>query len=142
MARLLSGALTDLRKMKADAPASQYTAHVSDPGCEDAYFVAYSPKFRLAFGYVWKREDFPWLGIWEENCSRPHAPWKNCEVTRGMEFGASPFPETRRAMVERVRLLNTPTYRWMPAGATLSAEYWIQSRVTDQTPEKLDWPVS
>ena len=30
---------------------------------------------QLAFGYVWKRADFPWLGIWEENYSRTLPPW-------------------------------------------------------------------
>ena len=28
-----------------------------------------SPASKLAFGYVWRRADFPWLGIWEENHS-------------------------------------------------------------------------
>ena len=39
-----------------------------DPGQETAFFVAFSPAARLAFGYVWQRADFPWMGIWEENC--------------------------------------------------------------------------
>jgi len=136
------GTFADLQKMNSAAPASQYTAHVADPDREDAFFVAYSPAYRLAFGYIWKRNDFPWMGIWEENCSRPHAPWSSREVTRGMEFGVSPFPETRREMVARGALLDTPTYRWIPAKTTLKAEYWISSRVTDQVPELLTWPAS
>lgn len=136
------GSYADLRKMNANAPASQYTAHVADAQREYAFFVAFSPKFRLAFGYVWKREDFPWLGIWEENCSRPHAPWNRRAVTRGMEFGVSPFPEPRREMVERNSLLDTPTYKWIPARGTLKAEYWILSRIADQVPEDLSGPAS
>ena len=53
------------------APASSaYTAHLMDPAQTHAYFVAHSPRHQLAFGYVWNRRDFPWLGIWEENASR------------------------------------------------------------------------
>jgi hypothetical protein len=37
------------------APASGYTAHLTDPQRDQAYFVVFTPQFRLAFGYVWKR---------------------------------------------------------------------------------------
>ena len=36
-----------------------------------------------------------------------------------MEFGVSPMPETRRAMIERGTLFGVPTYRWIPARTTL-----------------------
>ena len=90
----------------------------ADPQRDHAYFVAFSPQFRLAFGYIWKRADFPWLGIWEENCSRQASPWDGKTVTRGMEFGVSPFPETRREMVDRNRLLDAPAYKWIAVPRT------------------------
>ena len=130
----------DLRKMHALRPASSYTAHVADPAQEHACFVAFSPQYKLAFGYVWKTADFPWMGIWEENCSRPGPPWDGRTITRGMEFGVSPFPESRRAMIERSRLLDTPTYKWLPARGRLEAEYWISSRITGEIPGSLTWP--
>ena len=134
------GGQSDMRQMHLTSPASGYTAHVGDPRREHAYFVAFSPQFRLAFGYIWKRRNFPWLGIWEENCSRQASPWDGRTITRGMEFGVSPFPETRREMVERNRLLDTPTYKWIPARGRLEAEYWILSQVADSIPESLSWP--
>ena len=129
-----------MRQMHRTAPASGYTAHLADPKRERAYFVAFEPKFRLAFGYIWRRTDFPWLGIWEENCSRQAAPWDGRTVTRGMEFGVSPFPETRREMVERNRLFDAPTYKWISARGRLEAEYWIVSQVAEVIPESLSWP--
>jgi hypothetical protein len=126
--------------MNPTAPASGYTAHLTDPQRKDVYFVAYEPKFRLAFGYIWKRNDFPWLGIWEENCSRQAPPWNGRTVTRGMEFGVSPFPETRREMVERNRVFDTPGFKWIPSRGRLEAEYWIVSQLTDAIPESLTWP--
>ena len=130
----------NLQQMNNIAPASGYTAHVADPQQDDASFVAFSPAHKLAFGYIWKRADFPWMGIWEENCSRPGSPWDSRTITRGMEFGVSPFPESRRAMVERGTLLDTPTYKWMPARGRLDAEYWITSQIADAIPESLSWP--
>ena len=57
-----------------------------------------------------------------------------------MEFGVSPFPETRRQMVDRNSLFNTPTYRWMPAKGRITVEYWIIVRSTDTIPESLERP--
>lgn len=136
------GGPADLRQMHATAPASGYTASLAVQESDNAYWVAYAPEFRLAFGYIWKRVDFPWLGIWEENCSRQASPWDGRTITRGMEFGVSPFPESRREMVERNRLLNTPTYKWIAAHGRLEAEYWITSQLADAVPEAFEWPES
>jgi hypothetical protein len=125
-----AGGTVDLQQMSAAPRSSAFTTHLMDPAQDRAYFVAYSPKARLAFGYAWKRSDFPWLGIWEENFSRLHAPWGGRSLTRGMEFGVSPFPESRRRMVDRGTLFNVPTFRWLPARATLEAEYWAATAET------------
>ena len=68
-----------------------------DGGTVDAFFVAFCPATRLAFGYVWSRADFPWLGIWEENHSRRGEPWNAGTLTRGMEFGDR-INQARRAL--------------------------------------------
>ena len=74
--------------------------HLMDPAREQACFVAFSPRARAAFGYVWRRADFPWLGIWKKTTAARRR--RECStLTRGMEFGVSPMPETRRQMVER-----------------------------------------
>ena len=54
-----------------------------------------------------------------------------------MEFGVSPFPETRRAMVERGRLFDTPTYCWLPARAVVEASYRIVLQTAASIPETL-----
>jgi hypothetical protein len=136
------GGTADLRVF-TDAPVSSaYTAHLTDPARAEAFFVAFAPDARLAFGYVWRRTDFPWLGIWEENLSRTQPPWNSSTITRGMEFGVSPFPESRQAMVERHRLFDAPGFRWIPAGSQVSVEYFCVSAVTDAIPETLEWPAN
>ena len=134
------GGEANLRMMNATAPASGFTAHLVDTQEDNAWFVAFAPQFQLAFGYIWKRSDFPWLGIWEENCSRQSPPWDGRTVTRGMEFGVSPFSETRRQMIERNRLLDAPAYKWITARGRLEAEYWITSEIAKSVPESLAWP--
>lgn len=140
MAPRTDGGLADLQIFNKASTSSAYTAHLMDPQQEHAFFVAFAPACELAFGYVWKRADFPWMGIWEENHSRTHAPWNGRELTRGMEFGVSPIPESRRAMVDRGKSFGVPTYRWMPAMSRMEAEYWIVSRRAQAIPESLGWP--
>ncbi len=134
------GTLVDLRVYTSRPRSSAFTTHLMDPAGGTAFFAAFSPKTRLAFGYVWRQADFPWLGIWEENRSRSHRPWNGEAVTRGMEFGVSPFPESRRQMIDRGSLFNVPTYRWIPAKSRVEVEYWIVSRETDVVPDVLHWP--
>jgi hypothetical protein len=136
----LGGGTVDLRRSSAAAASSAYTAHLMDQGQDTAFFVAFSAELRLAFGYLWKRTDFPWMGIWEENASRPQPPWNGVTLTRGMEFGASPFPESRREMIERGRLFDVPTFRWIPAATRVAVEYAIVVRPADTVPETLEWP--
>ena len=124
------GGSVDLGRV-GDAPrSSAFTGHLMDPARDGAYFVAWSPPLRLAFGYAWTRADFPWMGIWEENFSRTHAPWNGKSLARGMEFGVSPIPESRRQMVDRGRLFGVPTCRWLPAKSRIDAAYWAE---TDDT---------
>ena len=134
------GSVRDLRTYPDLKASSAYTAHQMDPAGEHAHFVAFSPATRLAFGYVWRRADFPWMGIWEENHARPAPPWNSTALTCGMEFGVSPFPETRREMVERGPLFGIPTFRWIPARQTVEVEYWAVVTPADAIPQRLDWP--
>jgi hypothetical protein len=132
--------IADLCQMQSAAPASGYTAHLADLARENAYFIAYSPQYQLALGYLWKRKDFPWMGIWEENCSRQQTPWNGSCIARGMEFGVSPFPESRREMVDRSRLFDVPTYRWLRARSRQKVEYWICCQHSASVPETISAP--
>jgi len=136
-APLAHGGTVDLRRY-TDAPSSSaYTSHLMDHSRAEAFFVAFDPETQLAFGYQWRRADFPWMGIWEENRSRPASPWNGREITRGLEFGVSPFPETRREMIERGQLFDTPTFRWIPARSQVTAEYRIVVLQATRVPDAL-----
>jgi hypothetical protein len=140
MAPLREHGYADLRILN-DAPVSSaFTSHLMNTEREYAFFVAFSPVFRLAFGYIWKREDFPWLGIWEENHSRSIPPWNGNTLARGMEFGVSAMPESRGKMIDRNALFGVPTYRWIPAKSCVEVEYWAVTQDAKAVPESLPRP--
>ena len=133
------GGAMDLRVYTAEPVSAGFTATMMDPQRERAFFMAYQPKAKLLFGYVWKRTDFPWLGRWEENHLRTHKPWNGQSLTLGMEFGASPFPETRRAMIERGSLFGVPAYRWLPARRSATVEYCAFAVTREAIAETVEW---
>ena len=109
----------------------------SKPDREEAFFVAFSPDSKVLFGYRWKRADFPWLGMWEENMSRTQAPWGGKTLTQGMEFGVSPMPESRRKMIERGTLFGMPGYRWLPAKGLATAQYLAFITTANAIPDEV-----
>jgi hypothetical protein len=121
------GSQSDLRVYPAHERSAGVTGHLATEG----WFTAFHPRLHLVFGYTWQREDFPWISLWEENRSREFPPWNGITVTRGVEFGASPFAEGRRNMIDRGRLFDTPTYRWLPANSTATVEYAALARRID-----------
>jgi hypothetical protein len=123
-----TGGTADLGVYSNAPSSSAYTAHRMTVASSRASWVAYSPQLRLAFGYEWQRQDFPWLGIWEENHARRNAPWNGAALTCGLEFGVSPIPESRREMIERGRLFDTPTFRWIPARGSVEVYYLASLR--------------
>lgn len=136
---LKSGGTMDMRTYPKAERSGGFTAHLMDPGREQGYFLAWSPSSKVLCGYVWKRSDFPWLGMWEENRNRDIAPWNKREITRGMEFGVSPMPESRREQLERGRMFGESCYRWIPAKGSVTVEYCAFVTAADAIPEEASW---
>jgi hypothetical protein len=125
------GSTSDLSIQSSAKCSAGVTCHVVDPASEHGSFEAFHPETRVLFGYQWKRADFPWISLWEENRSRTFAPWNGNAITRGVEFGVSPFAEGRRAMVERGSLLGVPAYRWLGARESATVHYHAFAHVVN-----------
>ena len=136
----IDGGTSDLRVFNGAEASCGFTTHLMDPHQTTAFFTAFSPRHSLALAYIWKQADFPWLGIWEENHNRTFPPWNGRTVTRGMEFGVSPMPETRREMIARGSMFGMPVFRWIPAKSTVRAEYWATLEPASRVPEAASWP--
>ncbi len=131
------GTTTDLNVFPPFARSSGVTCHLVDRGRHTGYFLTWHPDHRLLFGYAWKRADFPWISLWEENCSRQTPPWNGRTITRGVEFGVTPFAEGRRTMIERNRVLGEPAYRWLAARQALTVTYLAFVREAARMPADL-----
>jgi hypothetical protein len=136
-----NGSTIDLTTMPALPRSAGVTGHLVNEDREQAHFIAWNPKLDVGIGYAWRRADFPWVSLWEENRSRDNPPWNGRTITRGIEFGVSPFAEARRSMIDRASLFETPVYRWLPARAKVTAEYlaFVRQAVTlpDQPPSDI-----
>lgn len=136
----MDGRAADLRLFGNMTRSSAYTAHLMGAGGPHAYFMAFAPAFQLAIGYIWKAVDYPWMGIWEENHSRMNPPWNGRTLARGMEFGVSPMPETREAMVRRGTLFGVPTFRRIASGESIAVEYYAVLQRATVAPDSIAWP--
>lgn len=116
------GEPVDYRHLPA-APASDYAAFQIEPGAEWGYFLAGNRRLGQALFYVWPRAVFPWLGIWDERDARTTVPWQGRTWTRGLEFGASPFPACRRDLLRQPEMWATPVFAWLPAAGQLQVRY-------------------
>ena len=76
------------------------------------------PEKRLLLGYLFKREEYPWLQTWED-----YPP--SLKMARGLEFGTLPFDVPRREAFDTHSLFDTPTYRWLPARSKIRASFVI-----------------
>src|SRR5260370_204417 len=115
------GSTSDLGVFTSTDRSAGVTCHVVNQ--ERGFFTAWHPRTQLLFGYLWRRSDFPWISLGEENQSRQTPPWNGVTISRGVEFGVSPFAEGRRATIDRGSLLGVPAYRWLAAKGSASVEY-------------------
>jgi hypothetical protein len=122
------GGTLDMRRYPGGGPTSALTGHLLRANRDAAYFQAWNADLRTIVGYAWRRTDYPWICLWEENSGRTIPPWNGRTTTWGVEFGVSPFAEGRRAMVERASLFGVPAYRWLPARAEAVVNYtaWVR----------------
>jgi hypothetical protein len=133
---LEAGGTEDLRVFTSEEVSGAFTTQLMDPALETVGFQAWSPALNLLLSYQWKRSDFPWLGLWEENHCRAAEPWGGRTLTRGLEFGASPFAESRRSMIERGTMFGAPCYRWIPARSKVTVAYTASLEPCDASPLK------
>jgi len=111
-----------------------------DPARAGAFFVRFLPRIVSRSGIYGAETIFSGWESGRRISAVVQPPWNGQTTTRGMEFGASPFPETRREMIERGRMFDTAAFRWIPAASAVNVEYWIVARTADCIPESLDRP--
>jgi hypothetical protein len=94
-----------------------------DPQREVEFLLAINWQLKLGVAYLFRRRDFPWMTLWEENRARPDAPWNGITQARGMEFGTCPLPLGRDETARRGPLFDTPRQCVLSAGETKQVCY-------------------
>jgi hypothetical protein len=119
------GSHVDLRLFQPQPRSGLYHAVLLDRSRPLGYFTMHNPDFTVLVGYLFRTGDSPWVGDFQENRRMTHKPWNGQAVTRGIEFGTTPFAEGLRRSVERGSLFGAPTYRWIGARERRKVSYGI-----------------
>ena len=113
----VDGRLLDLRAA-GPHPSGDHTTCLLDPVRPLAWMTFLHPARRLLLGYLFRREEFPWVQNWE------YYPADN-QLARGLEFSTMPFDVPRREAVQTNAMFGTPTYRWLPARSTIASRFLL-----------------
>jgi hypothetical protein len=106
-----------------------------NPARNDAYIAVHNRGLALAAGYVFDRQIFPWITLWEENCARAYPPWNGETRVRGVEFGTSPFPVGLAHAQQMRSLFDAPVLATIGAAQSLTTRYTMFV-----TPVPPSWP--
>ncbi len=115
LAPTVDGGTIDLRAAPA-TPMQDHTTCAMDPNRKHAWVTALHLEKRLLIGYLWSREEFPWLQNWL------HYP-PNGKMARGLEFSTQPYDVPRRQAVSLGTMFDAPTYRWLPAKSKAASKF-------------------
>jgi hypothetical protein len=122
-APLLEGGGVDLTRPFLRQGVGFVVAVLLDKKKEIAFVAALNQKLGLLIAYCFKRSDFPWVAIWEENLGIAAPPWKQKTRARGLEFSSTPLPVLRRDAFLSGPLFGEPTLTWIPAMARKTVRY-------------------
>jgi hypothetical protein len=122
-APLAKSGTVDLRRPFLRKGLGFVVALLLDKKKELGFVAAVNRKLRLVIAYCFKRSDFPWVAIWEENMGIAAAPWKQRTRARGLEFSTTPLPLLRREAFLAGRLFDEPTMACVPALGKKTVQY-------------------
>lgn len=116
MAPGLNGEMVDLSIIPDDPHFVDHAATLMDPSRDLEFVAALNTEKRLAYGYVFRREDYPWIQHWHS--------WPSVAgLTTGMEFGTSPYDMPRHDVIDMSPMFGTPTYRWLRAKGKIESHF-------------------
>lgn len=122
-APMAQGGSVDLSKPFIHKGLGFVVAVLLDKKREIGFISALNRALGLCVVYCFKREDFPWVAVWEENQGIKAAPWKGNTQARGLEFSTTPLPVARRESFLSGTVLGEPRNTFIPALRTRSVRY-------------------
>jgi hypothetical protein len=118
-----AGGKVDLRRTLSRRGRGFVAGVLVDPKRETGFVAALNARHHLLIGYCFRRSDYPWVTIWEENRAIAARPWVARTETRGLEFGTTPLALRRRETYAMGKLFDTPTFDCVPAHGRRTVHY-------------------
>jgi hypothetical protein len=118
MAPVAGGGVADIREVPRDHNWLDLASCEMDPNRRLAFVTALNTETHLLFGYVFRREDYPWLMSWMNFTGDSHA-------ARGMEFSSQPFDISHRDTVAMNPTFGVPAFRWLPAKSRIETRFLL-----------------
>lgn len=112
------GGQVDLRPEPVDAVSLDRATCQMDPQRRLAFVTALHLEKRILFGYIFRREDYPWLMNWMNYTG-------NETAARGIEFSMQAFDGPRRDIVELNTLFGIPAFRWLSAKSKIQTRFLL-----------------
>ena len=123
IAPTLQGGTIDLSRTLSRKGSGVLATVLLDRRREVQYVGALNTRHRVLLAYCFRFEDYPWSAIWEENHSRPDAPWSGKSETRGLEFGSTAFPVGRQETFALGKIFGTPSVVRIPGRGRKTIRY-------------------
>lgn len=131
MAPGLDGKPVDLRETPRQPHYLDHATTLVDTSLEFGWTTALHKGRRLLVGYLFRREDFPWVQYWGN-----YPPTE--KMSRGLEFSTQPFDVPRREAIGKSTLFGAPTYLWLPAKSVLESRFLMFYARTPEGMSKVD----
>ena len=112
------GGQADLRAIPTDRNWLDLASCQVDPKRTLGFVTALQLEKRLLLGYVFRREEYPWIMSWMNYTG-------DARAARGMEFSTQPFDISHRETLALNPLFGTPTFRWLPAKGKIGSRFLV-----------------
>ena len=112
----VDGQTFDVRTAPMKPGTTEHVTALMDPSRETAFVTALHAERRLMIGWVFRRDEFPWVQTWLSN------PGPN-RMARGLEFATQPYDLPRADVLRQGPLFDTPVFRILPAKSKITANF-------------------
>ena len=116
MAPTVDGNMFDVRTAPMTAGTTDHTTSLMDPSRTLGFVTALHLDKRLLIGWVFRRDEFPWIQTWLSY------PGPN-RMARGLEFATQPFDLPRAEVLANGPLFDTPVYRIARAKSSVGSRF-------------------
>ena len=118
LAPLTKGGLVSLLDVPEGETSLDLASCLMDPALPHGWITALRSDKRLLFGYVFDRQDYPWVMSWMNYSG-------DARAARGIEFSTQPFDVSRRETVDEHEMFGERTYKWLPAKSKLRTRFLL-----------------